>query len=292
MFSFNEKGEEESNKLSYFPLNVSDEEILETENCNNPNDLKLNNNVSNEDNFNYKKTLKLNNNNKENTTKFSSNENKEILREKEIKSNEKKEGNDSLNKKNKLGRKRKSSNDNQEEGKHTKYSKDNIIRKIKNKIISILSEFINKRIADEYKNKKGKGIFEKKLLKMNQQQIIDQKNNKQFLNKTLQDIFSNDVTNKCHNYNPKHNKLLVEGLINEKETKKQTIFKKIFSLTFLDCLKHFREKIIIDELNGMKSLDSICQDLEDDQDYVKLFRYYVLNFENIIMGKKNEHDEL
>ena len=121
---------------------------------------------------------------------------------------------------------------------------------------------------------------------MNQKQIIDQKNNKQFLNKTLQDIFSNNISSKFINYKPEHNKLLVEGLINEKETKKQTIFKNIFSLTFLKCIKHIRGEICLPELKGMISLDKICQELKGDQDYVDLFKYYVLNFEKYMMGKK------
>ena len=205
----------------------------------------------------------------------------------EIIDNDKKQTNWS-SKKNHLGRKTKSSN---EDGKHNKYSEDNIIRKIKSLVIAIISAFLNEIIAKIYNNNIGKGIFKKELLKMNQNQIIDLKSDKEFINKKLKDIFSNDISTKYTCYNPEHNKLLIEELLNENDFEKRQIFDIIFSISFLECIKHIRGEINIIELDGIETLDKICEKYEDDKDYVKLFRYYFLNFESIIMRKRNKKKE-
>jgi hypothetical protein len=185
--------------------------------------------------------------------------------------------------KKKLGRKRKV----EKEGKHNKYCEDNIIRKIKATIVSTISFFINTIIAKIYNNDIGKGIFKKEILKMNQNQILILKYDKEFINKKLSDILSNNISSKYTCYRPEHNKLLIEELLNESDIEKRKIFENIFSATFLDCLKHIRGEINIKEFDGLDSLEKICEKFEDDNDYLKLFKYYALNFENIIMNKKN-----
>ena len=44
---------------------------------------------------------------------------------------------------------------------------------------------------------------------------------------------------------------LIKSLLNEKDEKKKNIFMKIFELTFLECLEHFRGTKYIKELNNM-----------------------------------------
>ena len=182
-----------------------------------------------------------------------------------------------------FGRKRKNSN---EIGKHNKYSQYNIIRKIKTILLSILSSFINSFIYKIYDGNIGKGVLIKELKKLNQRQIIDGKNNKLFLKKTLQDIFSDDISGKFTNYLPKHNKILIDHLINDEDPNKRRSFQLLFSLTFLECLMHFRRSKDIPQLRGLKSFDDIRKDYEDDLDYVNLLNYYIFNFEEIIMRKR------
>ena len=107
---------------------------------------------------------------------------------------------------NKLGRKR---NNSKEKGKHNKYSGDNIIRRIKSTLITNLSLFINSVIIREYNGNIGQGIYRKEFLKMVQNQIINGKKDKEFLNKKLEDIFSEDISNKYTLLSYKHNKNLV-----------------------------------------------------------------------------------
>lgn len=185
-----------------------------------------------------------------------------------------------------VGRKR---NDSNLKGKQYKYYPDNIIRKIKRTILLILLNFINSSIDLIYDGIIGKGIFIKKLKKLNQRQIIDSKNNKEFLNKTLKDIFSEDITTRITNFFPEHNKILIEQLLNEEDNKKKNVFKNLFSLTFLECLNHIKGSKNLPELKDLPTLDEICQDLKEDDEYVKFFKFYVFNFKEIIMQKKQRN---
>ena len=185
----------------------------------------------------------------------------------------------------KFGRKKK---DSLETGKHNKYSGDNLFRKCKGIILNSLLVLINKIIAENYKDDPNYDKNTKKLLKINHRQIInsDVQFNKEFINKKIGDIFSDDITLRCRRYNIKHNEILIQNLINEKDETKRILFRKIFNLTFLDCLNHFRGTKIIKELNGLKEYDEVCKSFEEDEDYLYSFKYYIDNYEKIMENKK------
>ena len=190
-----------------------------------------------------------------------------------------------VNNKIKCGRKKK---DSLETGKHNKYSGDNLFRKCKGILLNSLFILINKIIADNYQNDPDYDEKTQKLLKINQKQIInsDVKFNKEFIYKKLGDIFSDDVTLRCRRYNIKHNKILIQNLINEKNEFKKMLFRKIFGLTFLDCLNHFRGTKPIKELNDLTKYDEVCKNFEADEDYLYSFKYYIDKYEKIIENKK------
>ena len=185
----------------------------------------------------------------------------------------------------KFGRKKK---DSLETGKHNKYSGDNLFRKCKGIILNSLLVLINKIIAENYKDDPNYDKNTKKLLKINHRQIInsDVQFNKEFINKKIGDIFSDDITLRCRRYNIKHNEILIQSLINERDENKRILFRKIFNLTFLDCLNHFRGTKIIKELNGLKEYDEVCKSFEEDEDYLYSFKYYIDNYEKIMENKK------
>jgi hypothetical protein len=185
-----------------------------------------------------------------------------------------------------LGRKTKNSN---EKGKHTKYSEDNIIRKIKACVLNIVYIFLNNILYKMYRGDLGKGIFKKEFKKLNQKQIINGKDNKKFLYRTLKDIFSEDISTKFSCYRNDHNKRLIEFLLNENNYEIRTKFNRIFSLTFFDLLRHLRNDINIPELEGIGSLNELYEKFEDDEDYSSLIHYYIVNFEKTIMMKKNRN---
>jgi len=185
-----------------------------------------------------------------------------------------------------LGRKKKGSS---EKGIHNKYTSDNIIRKCKAVFINKLRNFINNKIKIFYELDGQQFSDSKKLMKMNQQQIINShvKYNQFFLNRTIKEIFSENISSRCNKYSLEHNKNLINDLLKEKDKTRNIFFKSIFSLTFLDCIKHIREDKIEDCLKGLQNLDEICQNLGGDDDYKESFKTYIVNFENIINNKKS-----
>ena len=168
-------------------------------------------------------------------------------------------------------------NDSNEYRKHNKYCEDNIIRKIKANIVSILMKYINSYIYIIYNGKIGKGIFRKELLKLSQNQIIESKNNNEFLFKTLKEIFSQDISTKYNNYQRNHNQWLIKRLLEENDLDKKKNFECLFNLTFLDCLQHIRGTKISPILKGVELLDDLSEKFGDDIDYLDLYKYYMNN---------------
>ena len=187
-----------------------------------------------------------------------------------------------------LGRKLKNSD---ESGGHDKFSDDNLSRRSKHIILDKLFSFINYLIEEFYDENNLSYKNRQFLLKINQRQVINSKvdYNISFLNKKLKDIFSDNISTKYKRYLPQHNKILIEKLLNEKDESKKVFFEKIFNLTFLDCLKHFRGEINIKELEGFARLDEVCEQFKKEKDYEyygEQFKYFIYNFEKIIMSKK------
>jgi hypothetical protein len=106
------------------------------------------------------------------------------------------------------------------------------------------------------------------------------------LDKTLGDIFSENISSRYTTYPPNHNNILIKELLNDKDESKNTYFKKLFSLTFSDCLKHFRGSQIKEELEGLKGFDNINSEFGNDEDYIKIIKYYIMNYEDIIRNKR------
>ena len=186
-----------------------------------------------------------------------------------------------------LGRKKKRS---QTIGKHNKFSDDNIRRKCKHIILYNIMDFINYKISEKYKDI-GQGIFLKKLLMLSHEQKsnanIDY--NKQFLDKKIGQIFSENISNRYTSFPKEHNKNLINNLINEKDDNKRIYFNNLFNLTFFECLKHFRGSELINELNGLIGYKEAINEYEKDgdMDYKSCLEYYINHFETIINNKKS-----
>ena len=190
------------------------------------------------------------------------------------------------NKNSKLGRKRKNENI---KGKHNKFSDDILISKCKHIILNSAFIFINQQIKKLYNNNIGDGYFKKQLLTLKNERKSNTttKYNKELLTKTLGEIFSENISNRYSNYSKQHNQSLIKELINEDNFVKRFYFQKLFSLTFLQCLKHFRGEETIQELEGMKLFNDIKYELNnDDDDYIRTVEIYIKTYENIIYRKK------
>ena len=189
-----------------------------------------------------------------------------------------------------LNKKRKNKSKNRSNGeKHSKFSIDNTIRKIKHITLENVRNLINEKIKEIYNNNIGLGISLKQLLTINQSQKVDATIdfNKQFIDKKLYEIFSDKISTRFTSYPGDFNKNLIKNLMNEKDLNKREYFQKLFNLSFFDCLSHFRGSKNIKELTGLKSFSEYINENENDEDYKKQLDYYVNNFETILQNKRS-----
>ena len=175
-------------------------------------------------------------------------------------------------------------------GEHNKFSDDNLIRRSKHFALESVWNYINKKIKILYSNESPNILKKKQLLKLSQKSAERSKveYNKIFIYKTLGEIFSEDVSTRYSRFNINHNKNLIDNLLNEKDEKKRTTFQKIFKLTFLDCLKHFRGNVFIEELDGMKKFDDYLNETDfgyNSDEYKKILKIFINNYEKIVMEK-------
>ena len=174
------------------------------------------------------------------------------------------------------------------ESTHTRFSDDNLRRKVKHIVLQNTMNFINEKIREIYGNI-GSGIFIKKLLIINQRQKTNATIlfNKEFLNKTLGEIFSEDISSRYTNNRKDHNKILIEKLMEDKDEAKKNYFQKLFNITFVDCLQHFRGDKEIEELKGLISFKDLeLEDIKKDKEYQETLNHYVYNYEIITSRKK------
>ena len=167
------------------------------------------------------------------------------------------------NKNGNLGRKRRSD---ATKGEHNRFSDDNLRKKTKHVVLHYAEIFINEKIKEVYNGNIGIGMFKKQILTLNGDQKSNSSiaYNQQFLHKKLGAIFSDDISKRFTNYNKKHNKELIEELMNEKNEFIRDYFRKLFNITFMQLMKHFRGDEIIQELQGMKLLYQIKDELSSD----------------------------
>ena len=172
--------------------------------------------------------------------------------------------------------------------KHDKFSDDNLRKKCKHLVLNSVMEFINIKIYYLYDGKIGNNVYRKEILTLNKSQkskaniIYD----REFINKKISDIFSDNISSRYTNFYPQHNKLLIESLRNDEDENKRIYFNKLFNSTFKDCLEYYIGKKQSEELEGMKCFDSEKDLLSEDIEYINIIKYYLENFENII-NKKN-----
>jgi len=202
-------------------------------------------------------------------------------------------------KKNKFGRKRKGENNDdicKKDNEHDKFYDDNARRKVKRLIFSHLLKYINKQIKIKYNGKIGNGIFRKELLTLKQGHIanVNATYNKLLLKKTLFEIYSEKISGKITTYPEDHNKYIIKELINEKDNEKRIYFQNLFKLTFSDCLEYLRGDKYFEQLNGLElfsEFKEIKQDYlkkyNDGEEYVKLLKYYIKEYECLINRKNS-----
>ena len=178
---------------------------------------------------------------------------------------------------------------NKSEKTHNKFSEDNLKRVCKHLVIENVMKFLNKKIYDAYDGNIGDGILKKELVKLEQSQKKNSKAefNKEFLNKTMKEILSNNITKKIKKYDQEHNKKLINKLVEEKKD----IFEKLFNLTFIECSDHFSGNKKIKELDGLTLLSELKEQIikkypKDGDSYFQNLEKYMKEFEKRINNAK------
>ena len=174
---------------------------------------------------------------------------------------------------------------------HSKYSTYNIIRVIKNLLLSELLTFINKKISELYNNEIGYGINKKELMRINWN-YYGMGFNKEFLNKTIGEIFSVDISAKIKAFLPTHNKNLIKELKEEEDPVKNEYFNGLFDTTFLECLEYFRGDIVNNQyIEGLKKFSELekikeFKEKKEDEDYYDYLKEYLKCYEYILNRMK------
>jgi len=151
------------------------------------------------------------------------------------------------------GRKKK---DEKEKGNHTKYSFDNIMRKIKSNFMDFCHKLLNRSIKDR----------NLQFLKLNSKinENLKRDYNIELFNKTIQDLYENSSISSKYRKQIKEcshkNKLIVQEIYKRKDEEIEAI--KILNLTYGELFQIFRKKILDispeleNKINGITLLQS------------------------------------
>lgn len=195
-----------------------------------------------------------------------------------------------------LGRKKKNSG---EIGLHDKYSENNRVRKFKVIIKDALLDLINSKIKENINLTILIGQKEftvDGLLNIRQDQIISTNvmDNRQLLDKTIRELFSDEIAQNFRKYPKNYNKLVIDKIYEIDNEEKIT---SILDMKFSDCIKYFRkEQNYMDDerffcLKGLeKKFENLTIDLTNegnDEKYIEMLFDLIYNFENIFFAKKS-----
>ncbi len=199
---------------------------------------------------------------------------------------------------NTLGRKRK---DSKETGKHNKFSEDNMIRKIKPLFMADLIHFLNQKLKrnniiltalidnKEYKSKKFLKI------KNTQNYEISTNFNLKLFNKTIREVLSEELSDKCRNYPKTFHQIAINNLYNEK--KSEDII-NLLNLTYLDCFKYYRGDPDRKTDSCLKGLDDYFKNIHiklgkkgNGNEYIASIINLIERFDSYFYEKKSRKTE-
>ena len=175
--------------------------------------------------------------------------------------------------------------------KHTKYSIDNIQRRCKSLILNYTLEYLNYQIKKIYNGNIGNGINIKKLLDISQEQKANNSVDfiKNFMNKTTKEIYSAQISKRYTSFLPNHNQIVINRALNEKDEIKREQFKKLFNLTFADCIQKFIGNDNSEDSEGFQKFDHIKNKLNEDKEYLEKLEQFLKEFANNINSRKSKY---
>ena len=171
---------------------------------------------------------------------------------------------------------------------HTKFSKDNILRKVKVKFFHKLINYLNSIIISKNNNRLKK--FKPLIGKISQDNTINF--NQKLLNSKLKDIFSlYEINGKFRLFGKNYNKIVVDKIYEEKI--KELI--DVLEMTFLEVFIIFRDLDEKEKLKGLEKVDSVIREIsnkeEFDEKYINDFKETVMRFETFYFNKIGRKDK-
>ena len=172
---------------------------------------------------------------------------------------------------------------------HSKYSPDNIIKKIKGNLFNYGIIILNKILGNEKDNK---------LLKLDYEYVnkLNSELDSKYLKMPLKELFSMDKSKKFQNYKIGHNKIILD----KARAKNDHTLNFVLDMTFSNFIELFTCKKNIRELLNEKNIDeaginydkiqnsfnelenllkSIIEKNNSDLEYFKAFIFYMFNYE-------------
>ena len=178
----------------------------------------------------------------------------------------------------KRGRKSKSSNNH---GYHTKFSTDNILRKIKARFFHKIVNYINSIILSKYRNKV-------KVLKYLETEISKNNNiafNKKLLNMKLKELFNSyKINGKIKLLDKNYNKNIIKSIYDENIIE----LINILEMTVMQLFEVFRD-LKETKLVGFERMDTVIKELEyseKDKEYIDKLKRVILSFEKYYFKKE------
>ena len=168
-------------------------------------------------------------------------------------------------------------------GYHTKFSHDNILRKIKVYFFKKLIKYINNLIMMKYKDKVK---FLKPLIS-NISQNNKKSFNRELLGKKLKDAFSTyEINRKFKFCDDNYNKIVIKNIYDANITE----LIDILEMNLLEVFKIFRDSNEKQRLIGLEKLDKVIEELKikETDDYMNKFIKVAMNFEKYYFIKTDK----
>lgn len=168
-------------------------------------------------------------------------------------------------------------------GDHTKYSIDNIERKVKVNFYESIIDYANELIK-EFQSQNGNGTYcllndiDSKIKKQS-----SQKENLKLLENTVRDMLSANISSKFSTFSPNYNKKVIDKIYRDGKAT------EVISFLNTKVLLLYNQFINDDKKNGkFKTLEYHIESLKekDDENYLKKFVLTAKNFEKNMRNKK------
>ena len=164
---------------------------------------------------------------------------------------------------------------------HTKFSHDNILRKIKVKFFRKITNYINSIIISKYRNKIN--VLKPLKGKISQNNSINF--NQILIKSKLKDIFlTYEINGKFKSFEKNYNKDIINKIYNENI--KELI--DILEMTFLEVFIIFRDLNETEKLKGFEKRDSVIREIkikDNNKEYIDKLTKVIMNFEHYYLNK-------